>query len=259
MTSLVRSLLNLTLRLDNFFLKGSLRSFAKVLVNTKSLALPLSHRGVVSYNSRTSLLHELFFKYGSDKGAPFDQKHSETLWPAHTYADLYFILFETFRHEVKKVFECGLGTNNENFPSNMGANGKPGASLRAWRDYFPNADVYGADIDKSVLFQEIRISTYEVDQTNSHSIQIMWESIKEVDFDIIIDDGLHTFDAGVSLFNGSFGKLRGGGLYIIEDVRPEDKVKFIKFFAELPYRSVFVDLLRPNQTLLDNSVIVVWR
>lgn len=246
--------------LDNLLLKGRLLTFAKVLINSKSLALPLSHKGVVSYNSRTSLLHELFFKYGSDKGAPFDQKHSETLWPAHTYADFYFILFETFRHKVKKVFECGLGTNNENFPSNMGANGKPGASLRAWRDYFPNADVYGADIDDSVLFQETRISTYAVDQTNSQSIQMMWDRINAVDFDIIIDDGLHTFDAGVSLFNESFGKLRDrGGVYIIEDVRPEDKIQFIKFFAELPFRAVFVDLLRPNQSLLDNSMIVVWK
>ena len=252
-------MLNLTIRLDNFFLKGSLRTFAKVLVNAKSLALPFSHRGVVSYNSGTSLLHELFFKYGSDKGAPLDQKHSETGWPAHTYADLYLILFEAFRHEVKKVFECGLGTNNEGFPSNMGANGKPGASLKAWRDYFPNAHVYGADIDDSVLFQETRISTYAVDQTNSQSIQMMWENVKAVDFDIIIDDGLHTFEAGVSLFNESFGKLRAGGLYIIEDVRPEDKNKFINYFADLPNRSVFVDLLRPNQTLGDNSVIVVWR
>ena len=33
----------------------------------------------------------------------------------------------------------------------MSINGKPGASLRAWRDYFVNSVVYGADIDKNIL------------------------------------------------------------------------------------------------------------
>ena len=42
----------------------------------------------------------------------------------------------------------------------MNINGKPGASLRAWRDYFENALIYGADIDKNILFKENRINTF---------------------------------------------------------------------------------------------------
>jgi hypothetical protein len=35
----------------------------------------------------------------------------------------------------------------------------------------------------------------------------MWNNIKVDNFDLIIDDGLHSFDAAVTLFNNSFSKL----------------------------------------------------
>ena len=49
---------------------------------------------------------------------------------------------------MQLLIECGLGTNNINFKSSMGINGKPGASLRMWRDFFPSARIIGVDIDK---------------------------------------------------------------------------------------------------------------
>jgi hypothetical protein len=119
---------------------------------------------------------------------------------------------------VKLVFECGLGTNNPDFQSNMTVDGMPGASLRVWRDYFKNAQIYGADIDKDILFQEDRIKTYYVDQLNTPSIEAMWKKIGMQNFDIIIDDGLHTTDANINLFINSFNKLKKNGIYIIEDV-----------------------------------------
>lgn len=44
------------------------------------------------------------------------------------------------------------------------------------------------------------------------------EKIGIKNFDIIIDDGLHTTDANVNLFLNSFNKLKKNGIYIIEDV-----------------------------------------
>ena len=100
----------------------------------------------------------------------------------------------------------------------MSINGIPGASLRVWRDYFRNAQIYGADIDKNVLFQEDRISTFYVDQLNTSSIETMWKKIGIKNFDIIIDDGLHNTDANINLFTNSFNKLKRNGIYIIEDI-----------------------------------------
>ena len=69
------------------------------------------------------------------------------------------------------ILEIGLGTNNVDVVSNMGRDGIPGASLRAFRDYLINSKIYGADIDKSILFSEERIETYFVDQTNDTSFE----------------------------------------------------------------------------------------
>jgi hypothetical protein len=88
----------------------------------------------------TNCLSQLCDRYGSDKGEIQATGHPYG-WPSHTYADLMDGRFGHCRESVKKVFECGLGTNNPALASSMGVYGKPGASLRVWRDYFPNAVV----------------------------------------------------------------------------------------------------------------------
>ena len=86
----------------------------------------------------------------------------------------------------------------------MGSNASPGASLRAWRDFFTNAKIYGADIDKQVLFTEKRIKTFEMDQLNPNSIKNMWKKINKKNFDIIIDDGMHSYKSNLIMFNNCF-------------------------------------------------------
>jgi len=252
----IRSLL---VHLDHFLLKEKVRNFYHFNLMLRSLNADFTHRIIANYNHSPSRLHELFYQYGSDKGAPHDAINNITGLPAHSYADLYLILFGFSRNDVRRLFECGLGTNNTEYRSNMGKFGRPGASLRAWRDYFPNAEIYGADIDEKSLFSENRIKTFYVDQTDSGSIVQMWESIGVADFDIIIDDGLHTFEAAVSLFVESFEYLRDGGLYVIEDIQPKDKAKFEAFFANARHRFLTIDLHRPLTRLLDNSVILIWK
>lgn len=55
------------------------------------------------------------------------------------------------------VLEIGIGTNNEDVASNMGRLGRPGSSLRAFRDALPGARIYGADVDPRILFREASV------------------------------------------------------------------------------------------------------
>jgi hypothetical protein len=194
--------------------------------------------------------------YGSDKGEIKQNGHPYN-WPSHTYADFYSSLFSHCRDNVKKVFECGLGTNNPELLSSMGINGKPGASLRVWRDYFPNAMIYGADIDKDVLFEERRIKTFYMDQLDPQSIQEYWASVGEDNFDFMLDDGLHTFEAGSTLFSNSIEKLSRFGIYVIEDVFLDDLVKYREFFKKTSYAINYVSLSRPNLALGDNNLVII--
>lgn len=147
-------------------------------------------------------------KHGSDKGQGW-----------HNYATIYSVLFREFRDRTLRIFELGLGTANPNFAFNMGPDAQPGASLRGWREVFPDATIYGADIDREILFDEDRIKTFYCDQLDSDSIRDLWaQPALQGGIDIIIDDGLHTFEANTLFLEGSLEQLNPGGVYVIEDI-----------------------------------------
>jgi hypothetical protein len=204
----------------------------------------------------TNYLASLCDKYGSDKGEIKTSGHPY-VWPSHTYTDYVDARFRHCRELVKNVFECGLGTMNPQFKANMGIDAKPGASLRVWRDYFPNANIFGADIDKSILFEEERIKTFHVDQTNKDSIAAMWNQISVSNFDLMIDDGLHEFPAGVSLFENSVPHLSEKGLYIIEDVNSYDMLRYRSYFAGRRFHVEYVTLTRGHIPMGDNQLVVI--
>lgn len=164
-----------------------------------------------------SEIAQLCDKYGSDKGTATSEVKFSGGWDFHDYPPIYEIMFSPIRDSVKAILELGLGTNNPNVPSSMGIYGKPGASLRVWRDYFPEASVIGADIDTNILFSEDRIKTFYCDQTDPVSIAEFNKVCPINEFDIIIDDGLHTEEAAQIFFENAFSWLSTNGLYFIED------------------------------------------
>ena len=222
------------------------------------LHLSDSHYGAFSFYRKnyTCELSRLCDQYGSDKGEVESTGHPYP-WPSHTYADYYSSLFAHCRLKPTKVFECGIGTNNPDFTSSMGIDGKPGGSLRVWKEYFPNATIYGADIDKDVLFEEPRIKTYYVDQLDPESISEMWREVGVRDFDFMVDDGLHTFEAGSTLFSNSISMLAKDGIYVIEDVSGVTLREYENFFSRLDYRVEFISLHRVGIPLDDNSLVVI--
>jgi len=187
---------------------------------------------------------------GSDKGDDW-----------HNYTETYEKMFAGMRLDVATLFEVGIGTNNKKFASFMKPNYTPGGSLRGWRDYFPNATVRGADIDPDILFTEDRIETFQVDQTNQDSIEVMLTSMGDDQYDIIIDDGLHTLPAAVSLFKHVNHKLKEDGLYIIEDIQKKESSKYIEKFEALTdsVNMAFEYLELPHErNKTDNTIIVIY-
>lgn len=209
------------------------------------------------YNTN-NYLSELCELYGSDKGFVNIEKKTPYDWDPHAYSIIYNNLFSHCRENIKLVFECGIGTNNLNFESNMTLNGKPGASLKVWKDYFVNAQIFGADIDRNILFKEDRIETYHVNQLDQESIIKMWNNIKKKDFDLIIDDGLHNYKAALTLFLNSYEKLKKGGIYIIEDVDFE-YLDQLKKALEIYNPEVLIinDNYSKNKLITNNNLIII--
>lgn len=153
-------------------------------------------------NEKCEKLKNLFNQYGSDKAKSL-------------LVYIYFEIFSNFK--INSLFEIGLGTNNIKVRSNMGLDGKPGASLRAFRDYL-GIKIYGADVDEKILFEEKNIETYFIDQLETKTIKNIKKSIPKLD--LIIDDGLHQPDANLNVIVDLLDHLNPNGILVIEDIEP---------------------------------------
>ena len=148
-------------------------------------------------------LCRLAMKYGADKAPQI----------MHSYTPTYYELFKNKR-TIKKVLEIGIG-----YPELMSfvPNYTTGASLYMWRDFFPEATIYSADIRKDILINEDRIKSFYVDQSDEASLNHLVEEIG-MDFDLIIDDGSHAAIHQILTAKILNKCLTKDGIYVIEDV-----------------------------------------
>ena len=172
--------------------------------------------------ARTPTIKELLRQQGTNK------------WSM--YGDLYDVLFAPMRDSLRCVVEIGIGTLDPNAPSTMigfcEEGYRPGGSLRAWRDYFPNAEIHGIDVHPDTMFEDERIFTHLIDSTvidiDSTVCVDDWATLPG----LIIDDGLHSIGAQKATFDNFFPLLDNGQLYIIEDVAPENVAALSEFLAD---------------------------
>jgi len=151
-----------------------------------------------------TVLCDLAYLYGSDKCPQIK----------HHYTEFYYDLFKDKRESVKKVVEIGIGC-----PENMNdySGYKTGASLYMWRDFFPNAMIYGVDILPGILFRDDRIETFRCDQTDSWHLTWLIDKTGS-DIDLFIDDGSHKPEDQLFTCKTVMPLLDTGATYVIEDV-----------------------------------------
>lgn len=198
-------------------------------------------------------LCEVMNRHGSDKGSGH-----------HNYTRLYSRLFETKRDLPLNILEIGIGSINPSVLSNMGCGGYvPGSSIRGWREYFPNATIYCCDIDRDT-FKYVEnipnVRPFFLDMTDVNSIQhALTTTLKDVTFDIIIDDGLHVFYENCKLMKHLLPKLKADGIYIIEDIiNSQYNYSFIDFASLESRRYQYVKLENP-QNKVDNNLFLVYQ
>ena len=183
-------------------------------------------------------LCDLAYKYGSDKCPRIK----------HHYTPYYFELFDPIRTKVKKLLEIGVG-----YPEDMGKTFKDyvtGASLFMWRDFFPNAQIYGMDIEPRCVFQEDRIKTFLRNQSRVHDlVKVLRETGR--DLDIVIDDGSHMTSDQVFTCQTLMPILKKDVIYIIEDLNESREVikRLHMFDCEIINFS--------NRRTLDDRLIIV--
>ena len=168
-------------------------------------------------------------KYGTDKCPTH-----KGLRPGHSYTPFYETLFRAGGYAVKFVLEIGI---------------ERGASLRMWRDFFPQATVVGLDIVPENLIQEDRIFSLLINPVLSI------EGLKPGGFNVIVDDGSHNPDDQIAAFLNLFPLLSTQGIYIIEDVQ-RGFVSYVRNSLKQPSLVFEFDKEFPSE---DDRLIVVTK
>jgi SAM-dependent methyltransferase len=216
-----------------------------IRINGGTLAERVSHLdGIPGHDIPHGMLCDLMNRYGSNKADRVN----------HTYTPFYEAMLRD--EDIRFVFEAGIGSQNPSMPYQMQAHNLSGGSLRAWREFFPNAQIFGADLDPDVLFCEERIETFQLDILSVDSIHEMWSSIQQrlpVDarFDLIVDDAHHSFRANTTFFANSFEILRPGGIFIIEDLdthynNDHHTSRMASYLQDIAADAIVVEIPGPN-------------
>ncbi len=185
---------------------------------------PENWRDYYEKQNQVNLLSELAFKYRSDKCPQIK----------HHFTEFYYELFKDKKLTIKKVVEIGVQT---------------GASLRMWRDFFPKATIFGADINKDCLFEEDGIKTFLCDQTKAADLKKLIKKIGK-DIDIFIEDGSHNPDVQVFTCLTVMPLLSKKALYVIEDVgHKEIAAKLSMYNCEFKRKS--------KMTYVDDRLLLV--
>lgn len=171
--------------------------------------LETKHYGSLE-NEKTKITEDVFWKYGTDKAKQnFHYLYSHVLMNYNENSNI-------------NILEIGIGTQNTSLVSSM-HNKKwiPGGSLRSFKSLLKNANIYGADIDRDVLFTEENIKTSYVDQLNINTYTNMNNNFNNIKYDIIIDDGLHAIGANINTIIFALRHINPNGWIIIEDISRE--------------------------------------
>jgi SAM-dependent methyltransferase len=155
-------------------------------------------------------INQLCEKYRSDKCPAI----------AHSYAPFYDKLFKSKKKTAKKILELGCGT-----PERMRHVKRYTlcASLFVWRDYFPNAMIYGFDNKEECNIVANRIQVIVGDANNTKDLQKVID-LTDGDFDIIVDDCSHYTKQQIESAAFFIPYMKDDGIYCIEDVRSQKKI-----------------------------------
>lgn len=166
----------------------------------------------------------------------------------HNYSALYHYMFSHLTEVPMNIFEVGI---------------YGGSSVRSWKKYFKKGNVYCGDVNTSYFVNEERLKSFYCDQDNPTSINFMWDlpELKDVMFDIIIDDGKHEFPSNINFLLHSIHKLKNNGIFIIEDLTIPTYNQFENIVSELKQKLnvEYIELVKlPSVTNnIDNNVLLI--
>jgi hypothetical protein len=155
----------------------------------------------------------------------------------HSYIEKYELFFEEFRNKKINILEIGV------------LNGK---SVLLWKEFFKDANIYAVDINNKdhLKLKDEKTFILHSDATKNDFLNL----IKNIRFDIIIDDGSHILIDQINSFKLLKNSLKEKSLYIIEDV----------FYSHInsiqnEFNNIFEVLDLRHERNVDDNILMVYK
>jgi len=171
---------------------------------------------VVDSTESTTDLCRLGVKHPTDK-SPYNESDS---LHKHPYTAVYNLLFSYMRYNPIVLGEIGILDN---------------MSMLCWREYFPNATLYGYEYSEMRLQKALsdKLSNTVYSKMDVKDVESIQEGLQSTMFDIIIEDSTHEFNDQIRFANIAYKHIKPGGFLIIEDVfREESEQRYVEALRE---------------------------
>lgn len=165
----------------------------------------------------------------------------------HSYLEVYELFVQRIKDSATNVMEIGIWA---------------GGGILMFRDYFPNATIYGLDIITSGqvepdLKEAARIKLLlSMDAYTPELINLFKASGKK--FDMIVDDGPHTLESMLFFVKHYSTLLTDDGILVVEDIPDYEWTQ--KMLQELPpslVKSTFIIDRRHVNGRYDDILLIV--
>jgi cephalosporin hydroxylase len=165
----------------------------------------------------------------------------------HSYLEVYELFVQRIKDSATNVMEIGIWA---------------GGGILMFRDYFPNATIYGLDIItpeqvEPDLKEAARIKLLlSMDAYTPELINLFKASGKK--FDMIVDDGPHTLESMLFFVKHYSTLLTNDGILVVEDITDYEWTQ--KMLQELPpslVKSTFIIDRRHVNGRYDDIILIV--
>lgn len=171
---------------------------------------------IIDYKNTRTELCKIGAKYDTDKSS--QRQNTNSSRHSHPYTCFYHSLFKSARNHPLKICELGI---------------LHGASLKMWREYFSNVQIFGYEYDleyisnfrkheydnvPSHIIPHIRpIQLSQIDVTSRDNISQQMNNMG-VTYDLIIEDTTHQMNDQINVVLEATKYLNPGGILIVEDI-----------------------------------------
>lgn len=144
---------------------------------------------------------------------------------AHPYVDQFYEKeLAPYRDKPVNVLEIGICC---------------GASVHLWHEYFQHGHIIGMDLVDCVLPEHRQLPRARYQFQDAYHPNVFPSDMK---FDLIIDDGPHTFESQIWAVEFYLPYLAPGGLFVIEDIQNLYYAHVLRKLVPGRYKSEILDL-----------------